>query len=178
MRCGACASKLSSAVLSQGLKFLMKNNDNTDSTSSENNKGKNEPESAENSAKKDREKNPQTKFDVVLEKSVGDDCAILRINDTVKSLHTVDFFKAGVLEMDPYVFGQIAAIHSISDIFAMGIGGTPSAKSSRSDTVTSKITEQAFFITRAKKLNFLIKFGVNVSIYGYILKSYCHSHSK
>ena len=39
----------------------------------------------------------------------------------MRSLHTVDFFKAGILDMDPFLFGQVSAIHAISDIFAMGI---------------------------------------------------------
>ena len=39
----------------------------------------------------------------------------------IKSLHTIDFFKGGVLDMDPFVFGKISAIHAISDIFAMGV---------------------------------------------------------
>ena len=57
-----------------------------------------------------------------VETSVGDDCAILGIADKrVRGLYTVDFFKAGVLDMDPYRFGRIAAIHSLSDIYAMGI---------------------------------------------------------
>ena len=35
----------------------------------------------------------------------------------LKSLYTVDFFKAGILDMDPFIFGKVSAIHAISDIY-------------------------------------------------------------
>jgi selenide,water dikinase len=47
-----------------------------------------------------------------------DDAAVYKINDTVAMVQTVDFFTPIV--DDPYLFGQIAAANSISDIYAMG----------------------------------------------------------
>ena len=47
-----------------------------------------------------------------------DDCGIYPINDKESIIQTVDFFTPIV--DDPYVFGQIAAANSLSDIFAMG----------------------------------------------------------
>ena len=50
-----------------------------------------------------------------------EDCAISDLDDNYYSLHTLDFFSPIVYE--PYLFGQISALNSISDIYAMG--GTP-----------------------------------------------------
>jgi len=59
------------------------------------------------------------------DKSIGfdsfDDCSIYRINNKQSIIQTVDFFTPIV--DDPYLFGQIAATNSLSDIYAMG--GTP-----------------------------------------------------
>ena len=51
----------------------------------------------------------------------SDDACIYKINDDIALVQTVDFFPPMV--DDPYLFGQIAAANSISDIYAMG--GTP-----------------------------------------------------
>ena len=50
-----------------------------------------------------------------------DDCGIYKINDEKSIIQTLDFFTPIV--DDPYLFGQIAAANSLSDIYAMG--GTP-----------------------------------------------------
>ena len=47
-----------------------------------------------------------------------DDCSIYQINDKQSIIQTVDFFTPIV--DDPYMFGQIAAANSLSDIYAMG----------------------------------------------------------
>lgn len=51
----------------------------------------------------------------------SDDAAIYRITDDIAMIQTVDFFTPIV--DDPFLFGQIAAANSLSDIYAMG--GTP-----------------------------------------------------
>lgn len=48
----------------------------------------------------------------------SDDGAVYKINDDTAIIQTVDFFTPVV--DDPYVFGQIAAANSMSDIYAMG----------------------------------------------------------
>jgi selenide,water dikinase len=48
---------------------------------------------------------------------IGDDAALVR-NNGVGTLLTVDGFRAMI--SDPYLFGRIAAHHSLNDIFAMG----------------------------------------------------------
>lgn len=51
----------------------------------------------------------------------GDDAGVYRISDDVAIVQTVDIITPIV--DDPFVFGKIAAVNSISDIYAMG--GTP-----------------------------------------------------
>ena len=50
--------------------------------------------------------------------STGDDAGVYRISDSVALVQTLDFFTPIV--DDPYLFGQIAAANSLSDIYAMG----------------------------------------------------------
>jgi selenide,water dikinase len=51
----------------------------------------------------------------------GDDAGVYRLTDDVAIVQTIDFFPPVV--NDPYIYGQIAAANSLSDIYAMG--GTP-----------------------------------------------------
>jgi selenide, water dikinase len=48
----------------------------------------------------------------------GDDAGVYKISDTTALVQTVDFFTPIV--DDPYLFGQIAATNSLSDVYAMG----------------------------------------------------------
>ena len=48
----------------------------------------------------------------------SDDAAVYKINDEIAMIQTVDFFTPVV--DDPYIFGQIAAANSLSDVYAMG----------------------------------------------------------
>jgi selenide,water dikinase len=48
----------------------------------------------------------------------SDDAAIYRISDEIALVQTLDFFTPIV--DDPYLFGQIAAANSLSDVYAMG----------------------------------------------------------
>ena len=48
----------------------------------------------------------------------SDDAAVYKINETTALIQTLDFFTPVV--DDPYIFGQIAAANSLSDIYAMG----------------------------------------------------------
>lgn len=48
----------------------------------------------------------------------SDDAAVYKINEDTALIQTVDFFTPVV--DDPYVFGQIAATNSLSDVYAMG----------------------------------------------------------
>ncbi len=48
----------------------------------------------------------------------SDDAAIFKVTDEIAMIQTVDFFTPIV--DDPYMFGQIAAANSLSDVWAMG----------------------------------------------------------
>ena len=58
---------------------------------------------------------------VLIGLDAPDDCALLAPTD-LASVHTVDFFRSMI--DDPYVFGQVAANHSLSDCHAMGAPAT------------------------------------------------------
>lgn len=89
MRCGGCASKIGSTILSSVLKKV-----EARTTS------------------------------VAIE--WGDDAAVIPLAPPGNSLlQTIDFFKAPMALHDPYIFGYISAVHSMSDIYAMN--GVPTS---------------------------------------------------
>lgn len=59
--------------------------------------------------------------DVLVGYETSDDAGVFRINDELALVQTVDFFTPIVDE--PEIYGQIAAINSMNDVYAMG--GTP-----------------------------------------------------
>jgi len=48
----------------------------------------------------------------------SDDAAVVKVNETLALVQTLDFFPAMV--SDPYLFGRIAAANALSDVYAMG----------------------------------------------------------
>ena len=53
---------------------------------------------------------------VGFEKS--DDAAVYKLTEDLAIIQTLDFFTP--MTDDPYIFGQIAAANSLSDVYAMG----------------------------------------------------------
>lgn len=59
--------------------------------------------------------------DVIVGFETSDDAGVFRLNETTALVQTVDFFTP--IADDPETYGQIAAINSLNDVYAMG--GTP-----------------------------------------------------
>ncbi len=60
----------------------------------------------------------QTDPNVLVGYATSDDAGVYRISDELALVQTVDFFTPIV--DDPYLYGQIAAANSLSDVYAMG----------------------------------------------------------
>lgn len=63
----------------------------------------------------------QNSENVIVGFETADDAGVFRLNEETALVQTVDFFTP--ISDDPKVYGQIAAINSLNDIYAMG--GTP-----------------------------------------------------
>jgi selenide, water dikinase len=63
----------------------------------------------------------QNNENVIVGYETADDAGVYRLNDDTALVQTVDFFTP--VADDPEIYGQIAAINSLNDIYAMG--GTP-----------------------------------------------------
>lgn len=59
--------------------------------------------------------------DVLVGFETSDDAGVFRLNETTALVQTVDFFTP--IADDPEIYGQIAAVNSLNDVYAMG--GTP-----------------------------------------------------
>ena len=61
------------------------------------------------------------KFDspeIIVGTETSDDAGVFRLRSDLAIVNTIDFFTPIV--DDPYLFGQIAAVNALSDVYAMG----------------------------------------------------------
>ena len=63
----------------------------------------------------------QPNENVIVGFDTADDAGVFRLSDEVALVQTVDFFTP--VADDPFVYGQVAAVNSLNDVYAMG--GTP-----------------------------------------------------
>lgn len=61
---------------------------------------------------------PQDRTNVIVGYETADDAGVFRLSDELALVQTIDFFTPVV--DDPQIYGQIAAINSLNDIYAMG----------------------------------------------------------
>ena len=61
---------------------------------------------------------PKVSADVIVDGHLMDDAAIVKINSELALVQTLDFFTP-ILD-SPYLFGQVAAVNALSDVYAMG----------------------------------------------------------
>ncbi len=61
---------------------------------------------------------PPVLKEVIVDAHLMDDAAIIQVSDELALVQTLDFFTPIV--DSPYIFGQIAAANSLSDVYAMG----------------------------------------------------------
>ena len=88
-----------------------------------------------------------------------DDAAVLNVPPGKSIVQSVDFFPAIV--DDPYLFGQITANHSLSDIYAMGavpqsalaVAGIPFGTPSKSEHLLRQMLQGADLVFHAAKVN-------------------------
>ncbi|PRW20680.1 water dikinase [Chlorella sorokiniana] len=148
MRCGGCGSKVGATSLDRVLQRLRAEG----LASSAQNGGVN------GGSGEGREEQQKQGSSVVLGLDQPDDAAVLEPPPPGHvTVHTVDFFRAMVT--DPYLFGQIAANHALSDCHAMGAQPTAALATAVVPLASAAKTEEDLYQMLAGALTVLRQAG-------------------
>jgi len=97
---------------------------------------------------------------VLLGVADGEDCALTRFSEHRLCLQSIDQFRAFI--SDPYVLGQIAAQHALSDIYAMGGTAKTVQVGLTLPPATEKIHKEDIFQVMSGVLDILTKSAVSL----------------
>lgn len=131
---------------------------------------------------------PENSKNVLVDGSQMDDAGIIKVNSEIALVQTLDFFTPIV--DSPYLFGQIAAVNAISDVYAMG--GLPSSAmailafsvATMDKEIIAQVLQGASDKVKEAKADFVgghsidddtLKFGLSVTGYVHPLKIWKNS---
>jgi selenide,water dikinase len=95
--------------------------------------------------------------DVLLGVADGEDCALTKFSENTLCLQSIDQFRSFI--SDPYLLGQIAAQHALSDIYAMGGVAKTALVGLTLGTANNKIHQEDIFQVMSGVLDILSKSG-------------------
>jgi selenide,water dikinase len=97
---------------------------------------------------------------VLLGVKDGEDCALTRFSEHTLCLQSIDQFRAFI--SDPYLFGQIAAQHALSDIYAMGGVAKTAQVGLTLEAANRKIQQEDIFQLMSGVLDSLTQSGASL----------------
>ncbi|MDD1621997.1 MAG: selenide, water dikinase SelD [Methylococcaceae bacterium] len=97
---------------------------------------------------------------VLLGVNDGEDCALTRFSEHTLCLQTIDQFRSFI--SDPYLFGQIATQHALSDVYAMGGVAKTVQVGLTLPAATERIQQEDIFQVMSGVLDILTKSGVSL----------------
>jgi selenide,water dikinase len=97
---------------------------------------------------------------VLLGVKAGEDCALTRFSEHTLCLQSIDQFRSFI--SDPFLLGQIATQHALSDIYAMGGVATTAQVGLTLGPANKKIHQEDIFQVMSGVLDILTKSGASL----------------
>ena len=97
---------------------------------------------------------------VLLGVKDGEDCALTRLSEHTLCLQSIDQFRAFI--SDPYLLGQIATQHALSDIYAMGGVAKTAQVGLTLEAANKKIQQEDIFQLMSGVLDILTQSGASL----------------
>ncbi|MFA6051994.1 MAG: selenide, water dikinase SelD [Methylobacter sp.] len=97
---------------------------------------------------------------VLLGVKDGEDCALTRLSEHTLCLQSIDQFRSFI--SDPYLLGQIAAQHALSDIYAMGGVARTAQVGLTLEAANKKIQQEDIFQLMSGVLDILTQSGASL----------------